>query len=281
MLTLDGIPLLGDNVDSEVQDFIQRFIPTSSYMPWLTPFYPGWNLAALTSVNGYQWGQKFKLNRLYWPSGASRFAYGHWLANSDTVDAISQDAYGPGGQYVQIPLAIGNPESNAGGTIIAGETFQSLVYMLPPRPLSGIRGLSGMIQSLYLITTVDERYFWMWQNMSNTQISSSTTWTSLLKSITTTLGVTVTVDTISPNYLAPSVQAYSVPLEPIPIVLDSICYNIGMRFVALGLQEATEAMGNTYAMQLYNTALTSLNSDMSAHPNRMIVAGGQSFSNPL
>src|ERR1700744_3396315 len=144
MLQLDKQNLIGDNKDGEAEDFIRRFIPLESFKPWLTSFWPGLNLGSLTSVNGYQWGHQLKLNKFYWPSMASRWGFGHFLCNSDTVASISSDAYGNSGQYNQILLSIGNPESNSAAgqsTIIAGETFQAMVYMLPPTPLSGLRGL--------------------------------------------------------------------------------------------------------------------------------------------
>jgi hypothetical protein len=290
MLQYDGIDLIGDNIDKEVEDFIRRFIPTESFKPWLTPFYPGWNLAALTSVNGYQWGHQFKLNRLYWPSGASRWAYGHFLCNSDSVATIGADAFPQGQPSQQLLFSIGNPESNS-GTINAGETFNAMMYMLPPTPLSGLRGLTNMVQSLYLITLVDERYFWFWQNFGNQTISSSTTWMSLLTKIQTILNTgdptptpPWTIDPINAAYLAPSVQAYQLPYEPLPIIIDSICYNIGMRFVAKGLPSSNgvpTGNANMYAAQIYGTALSMINNDMFNNNGRLVVSGGQRFSNPL
>lgn len=279
MLQLAGYNLNGDNIESDVQDFLNKFLPTSSFRPWLTPAYPGWNLGALTTVNGQKWGEQFELNKFFWPSGASRFSYGHFLADSDTVGLISADAYGNGGQYNQILFQIGNPESNQGETIVAGETFSSMVYLLPPTPLSGLRGLTGMIRSLYLLTIVDERYFWWWQNFGNQTIDSSTTWASLLATITSILGVTITLDMINSAYLNPSVQSYSLPYEPIPLILDSICLNLGWRFVANGSDSSGSP--NTYATQLYSTALSAFNSDMAANSGRLIISGGQRFANPL
>lgn len=325
MLQYDGVDLIGDNVDREVEDFIRRFIPTESFMPWLTGgYWPGWNLGALTSVNGYAWGQKFKLNRLYWPSRASRWAYGHFLCNSDSVATIGADAF-PQGQtstptptptptpiptptptptptpapsptptqsqsFKQLLFSIGNPESNS-GTINAGETFNAMMYMLPPTPLSGLRGLTNMVQSLYLITLVDERYFWFWQNFGNQTISSSTTWMSLLTKIQSILNTgdptptpPWTIDPINAAYLAPSVQAYSLPYEPIPQIIDSICDNIGQRFVANGLPSSNgipTGTSNTYSTQLYATALSAINNDMFNNNGRLVVSGGQRFSNPL
>jgi hypothetical protein len=291
MLQFDSVDLIGDNVDKEVEDFLKRFLPTESFMPWLIQgLWPGWNLGALTGVNGYPWGKAFKLNRLYWPSRASRWAYGHFLCNSDSVATISADAFPQGQPYQQLLFSIGNPESNQ-GTINAGETFNAMMYMLPPTPLSGIRGLTGMTQSLYLITLVDERYFWWWQNFGNQTISSTTTWMSLLTIIQGILNAgnptptpAWTIDPINSAYLGPSVQAYSIPYEPLPQIIDSICDNIGMRFVANGLPNnngVPTGNANTYSMQLYGTALSTINNDMLNNNNRLIVSGGQRFSNPL
>lgn len=277
MLQIDGYDICGENVDGEVQDFIKRFIPTESFMPWLIQgYWPGWNLGSITCSNGYAWGNRFKLNRLLWPSDARRWSYGHYLVNSDTVSQIGLDAFPQNQPYMPVSFSVGNPESNSSngsGTINAGETLSTTMYVLPPYPLSGLRGLTGMIQSLYLITVTDARYWWWYQNLGGISISSSTTWASLITTIATILNVTITPDTINAAYLGPSQQSFSLPFEPVPIVLDAIAYNTGQRFVA--------NYDGTFSMQLYRTALSAFNNDMDNNPNRLIVSGGQRFANPL
>ena len=277
MLQLDGYPLIGDNVDLEIQDFVNRFINTESFHPWNDRQFPGWGLAALTLPLGARTHQPYRLNRFVWPSGAARWAYGHFLCNSDTVAKILPDAISDSsGSYNQIPFEIGNTESNEGGTIFSGDSITINVFLLPPTPLSGIRGLSIQntgTQSLYLLTIVDPRYFWWWSNWGNLVVSKTTKWQDLIDGISANLDITIKVDSISAAYLQPSIQAFSLPYEPLPMILDAIAYNIGMRFVA--------NYDGTYAMQLYQTAVTSFNNSVSASPDRSMAAGGYKLGGPL
>lgn len=290
MLSLDGQQLLGENDYRELDDFINKYLPLESFMPWMMSAPPQGGLAMITQPIGIHPHRKARINRLVWPTGMSRFGYGHFLADSDAVGMIVADAYNNDGSYNQIQLKKGNPETNqtmdsngnSVGTIVLGETISTMVYLLPPTPLSGIRGLSimsGLTASLYLLTVVDSRYMFNYQNVGDIQIDSSTTWQSLIDMFFSTLGANIkyTVDTIDPDYLAPSIQMFTLPYEPIPIVLDAIARNIGMRWVA--------NFDGSFAAQLYNTALNVINQDMmnndGSMKNRNVIAGGQRFASPL
>jgi hypothetical protein len=287
MLTIsstDGstvVPLIGDNTVGELESFIYKFIPPDSYMPWTRRSFPSGALAMLTYPAGFMGEPSFRINRFRWPTGAARWAYGHFLCSSDAIGQINSIAYNQNGQYNQVLLSIGNPESGPGIGInpgggsgsSPGETMTANVYVLPATPLSGVRGLTGTIQSLYLLTIVDARYFWWWNPFNYGGVGAGTTWQNLIDAIKTALNVTITVDTINAKYLNPSVQMYSLPYEPIPPVLDSIAYNIGMRV-------CVNYTGGVFLM-LYNTALGVFNNDMAANPNRLILSGGARFSSPL
>jgi hypothetical protein len=281
MLQIASQSLQSDNIDSEVELFLERNLPNESFRPWLNRTWPGGGLAMLTQQPGLTWGTKFKINRLFWPmTTASRWGYGHYLCGSDTAQKISNAVFSGNGAYTLTQFKLGNPETNPAGTINfqgKGETISLQMYVLPPKPLSAIRGLKGQIQSLYLITLVDPRYFWWWSNLSQggmpVVIGNDTTWDSLLGTIKSILNINITGDSVNSSYLQPSIQAYTLPFEPLPLIIDSIMANIGMRFVA--------GLDGTYAMQLYNTALTALNNDMTNNPQRMIIAGGQLFASPM
>jgi hypothetical protein len=274
MFTLASVPLIGDNKKRHIETFLNKFQPLSNYIPWRRRSFPGRGMVATTWQTGFYAEPYLRLNTFRFPTGAQRWGYGHFLCNSDAVGYLLGVAQPKGQPWQKIPLAMGNPESNQGGTLVAGETMSVNVYLMPPTPLSGIRGLSGQLQSLYLLTVVDQRYFWWWQNFGNTTITSSTTWANLVQVVQSALNLsTITVDTISPAYLQPSVEMFSLPYEPIPIIFDAIAKNIGMR-VVMNYDE-------TVSMQLYQTALTALNQDMAAHQNRVILSGGQRFASTL
>jgi hypothetical protein len=284
MLVLDGYQMIGDNEYLELNDFLTKYLPLEAYVPWMVKIPAQAGLAMLCNQLGEFPYRMVKINRLFWPTGACRFGFIHLLCDSDTVGLIGNDAYNEDGSYNLIQLSIGNPETNVNpgtgiGTIFAGESINTSVYLLPPTPLSGIRGLTGQINSLYLLTCVDPRYFWWFKNVGDIAsfMDSSTTWQNMFDYVLANqLGLSIsnyTIDTISPAYLQPSLLMYSLPYEPIPPILDSLCYNVGMRFVA--------NFDGTYATQVYGTALDVLNNDMVNNPNRSVLSGGQRFASPL
>lgn len=279
MLQLAGVDLVVDNGDGQVEEFIENFMPdertTLLAMPWLRRPFPGFGLQGLTVPAGFTPEPKFKINKFYYPPTlASSWAYGHFLCRSDDVSLIMSQAQGQDGTYNKVPFDIGNPESNDSGTIVAGEGIEVDVYVLPPTPLSGIRGLSGNVQSMYLLTIVDQRFFWWYKNFGAITISSTTQWTDLITNIGNILGLSepIDVDAVDPAYLQPSIQMFSLPYEPIPPILDAIAFNIGCRVVV--------AYTGAVFLMKYQTSLDILNGDMT-NSGRSIISGGQKYADPL
>jgi hypothetical protein len=287
MLTLAGYPLLGDNDYHELESMIVKYINPQSYQPWLRRSFPGFGLTGLTRPLGFDGEPVFKLNTFHWPSSASRWAYGHFLCDSGTLAKIMNLAYSSqnNGSYNPIPLAIGNAETNQnqGSTIginptgnPTGETLTTNVFLLPPTPLSGKR-TNGPNYSLYLITVVDARFFWFWVPFASGNnpivITLSTTWGDLFDYIAAALNITIYTDVINPYYLQPSISMFSLPFEPMPLVLDAVSTNVGQRI--------SVNFDGTVNSSLYDTDLKVFNDDMAAHPSRLVLAGGQRFSSPL
>lgn len=295
MLTLDGLQLLGDNQFGELGDFLNKLIPLESFMPWMSPVFARAGLEMITTPTGVYPYKQAKVNRLIWPTSASRFAFGHFLCDSTTLASIMADAYSYNddesfNSYNYIPLAMGNPESNTSGTIIPAEQFVANMYLLPPTPLSAIRGLpSSDIEqenttSLYLLTLVDQRYFWWFKNTGDMSsfMSAQTTWQNMFDYfLGTQLGMSLanySIDYINPAYLQPSIQMFSLQYEPIAPVLDAVCQNIGHRLVC--------NFDGSVSTQLEVTAIALLNADMAnsvdsdGNPTRNPLAGGQRL-NPV
>lgn len=266
MLNLDGVDLILPDPEGRIERFIRDEIPLDSFRPWLRDTWPGFGTAGIAYPTGHRPEPSFRLNRFHWPWGVSRWAFGHFLASSDQVETILADAV-DGSAYATVPFIFGTPETN--------EQVETDVYVLPPTPLSGIRGLSQEetgTESLYLLTIVDQRYMWWFTNVGNLQITSSSTWVSLYENFKTILEIDFEWDTINSAYLAPS-TAFNLPYEPLPIVMDAVAYNVGQRIVA-------NYDGSIYA-QNYQTALTAMQKDFSANSGRNLVAGGYRFSDPL
>lgn len=153
-----------------------------------------------------------ELGVLDWPTGASRFAAYHGVVDSVQLDKIRN--------LVFVGSTI-NPQ-----TLVLNDGLHSVsasMAMLPPRPLAII---PGAVQK-WMLTLVDERYFWWFKSAA---ITVSSTWTSLFSAIGTALGVTLTVDTVPTAYLNPPFQLTQL-YEHLPVLLDACAASVGMRVV--------------------------------------------------
>ncbi len=159
------------------------------------------------------------LNRLVWPSGASRWAMGWFLTDDVGLAAIRPLAYA-GHTLTALPFVMSDGQ--------AGITTD--LFMMPPRPL----GQCGTGGDLYLLGLVDERYFW-WDAAKDftalfTPAPLTTTWAELLDSYGEGLGITIAHDTIPSGYHKPP-PMFGIAFGSIPQQLDAACAAVGLRLV--------------------------------------------------
>ena len=270
-ISLNGNPIIIDLAERELETWIERFINPEDYLPWTRRSWPGFGLAGITYPLGYRHEPVFHLGRMRWPTGASRWAYGHFLldVNQCNLQSLLNMAFS-NGQYKTVPLIMDTSSD------MTGEKVAINVYVMPPTPLMPLPTKSG-INRLYLITVVDQRFFWYYYNMGNFNVTvegtqTPVTWDGLYQYIFKILNVQFTQDKISANYLLPSTM-FNLPYEPIPPVLDAVAWNVGQRIAV--------NYNGSVTCQIYADALGALNSDMASHPKRALVAGGQRFTTPL
>jgi len=160
--------------------------------------------------------------RLYWPRGASRFAVGYFLVSD--AQAMQIRSAVESGSYTAAPLVMTWENAVTGAEVAR---IQPNLFLLPLRPLSQIAGENGC----WLMTLVDERYFWWQKNSGNLSISEgSTTWEDLYTALGTALNQVITVDAIPAAYLKPAAWL-GVPYDYVPLLLDAVAYNVGQRIV--------------------------------------------------
>src|SRR5579859_2083492 len=187
--------------------------------------------------------QPVKMNSLYWPRDASRFAVGYFAADEK--------------QLADIRTYLENNEDEGPFVIADGvNSITTTLSMLPARPLQRVTGLPG----LYLLTLVDERFFWWTRGGDYTFQPGVTTWLQLYASLATALGLTLTTsppfglgtmtaDAPSANYLFPGEDfadalAYQLAYLPggtpaiantgllsLPVLLDAAAFSCGQRIV--------------------------------------------------
>src|ERR1700687_2344884 len=174
--------------DAALLAWVSNNISTRDVFDFQRRLHPGPGLA-WSAFPGQRRARHVKPNTLYWPVGASRFAVGYFFATDNQLTQIRQQvaASGDSTNYSAQPLVLDDGKR---------PVVTTKLFMLPPRPLAQIAGANG----LYLLTLVDDRYFW-WERTADIQVASdgTTTWASLISSIATGLSVTLAPDTISAN----------------------------------------------------------------------------------
>lgn len=233
-----------------------------------------------------------KIGSLWWPQGATRWATAHFLTTEKGLAAM-RTALG-----YDLPNFILNPAplilSDGNSTITAN------MWMLPPRPLfqnpmnpavsaqNNTQPLTKWLlpisynnfpmdalgntteppgEQLYLLTFVDDRYYW-WSKTSTLSLNvGTTTWYNLINAIAADLGISITTDTISTDYGTPG-DNFLPYLQFLPVVLDLAAFAVGQRVV--------RALDGTVTLQSPETALTSVNTQLAAAPAP--VMGGGMFA---
>jgi hypothetical protein len=217
-----------------------------------------------------------RLGSLCWPVGASRWAVGHYLATEGQLAEIRALAYAidlpnQTQSYTALDLVLDDGNADADGNP-TGKITASL-WMLPPYPLAQNHATATQWllpqtvneneEPLYLLTLVDDRYFWWDRAADLTVTEGETTWAQLFTALGTALGVTIVVDTIPAAYLFPPAEL-GTAYEYLPLVLDAAAASVGHRVVRL--------LDGTVATQGPATAAAKVNLQLGLEYARM--AGG-------
>ena len=276
MITFGDIPLLcpTEEVGREALEHINRYLPFeearlfgSTTQAHLTGLIESRTQSQkhIVPLPVYNWPERPepRINTLYWPSGASRWACGWFLATGEAKDSIVQLAHSPGGTAA-LTLAFGDDEQeNSYHSVQRPE-----LYLLPPRPVSGIdpalRDLTEAEgkETLWLLPLVDVRYFWQFVSSGDLEIESGDSWATLFSDLGTALGVTISADTVDSAYLKPDPEEFTRRYVPVPLLLDAAAASVGQRI--------TRAKDGTVKSQSVSTARTNLDTN---YQNKQLAPG--------
>ena len=190
-----------------------------------------------------------RIHEYFYPIGASRWSIYRGLATAENV----ADMPATGTFVIQIDSTPSPEEQSTTSTTTSVTTTLS---MLPPVPIFGVDE-----PQLYLVTLVDERYFWhQWQNAGVITCTSATaTWSDLLEHLANQLDITLNFTTPSGAYGSPEPDSalYSNYESP-AVLLDAVAANVGCVVVRnLGTLEGT------YSLQTYADAAAALEDNRS------------------
>ena len=199
-----------------------------------------------------------RIGSLWWPVGACRWSTAHFLATGEQVDELLPLAYNAASPWQPNALTL---------KMDTGKDNQSIepkMYLLPPRPLARVgdyvQPLAGPQNKnrLYLLTLVDERFYWWHRNTGDFVVEAGvTTWPQLFTNIALKLGITLAQDTPAANYGKPHAYSAMAKLyEPIPLMFDAAAINCGMRVV--------RALNGSVAVQKLSTSKTRRDANIDA-----------------
>lgn len=161
--------------------------------------------------------QEIEYNRLYVPSGASRWSCMACLCTREQVAEISKAAIQPG-NYRSGTLTISSQVGDRGERPIV----LSNVYALPPQPLSfDARDYVGSItsdgKSLYVLPLVDERYWWQHKPAGEVSAEEWDTLGDAVDYLCTQLGISPVITNPNDNHV---IAAADLP-QPAPALASS------------------------------------------------------------
>lgn len=247
-------------------DEINRLISLGDLKDFAIPnVYP--NLGGLANPNPRSENPNptIKIGQWYYPTQASRWSVFRGLATSSQAAAMLEAT---GGTTPQTFNMMATPQD---ATNLLGYNLSTQMYMLPPRPLSE---LGGKYDGLYLITLVDERYYWQASPVTLAPITAITTWTNLLSTLQTALGISFTYSTIETAWGQPEPDSQLwANFESAAQLLDIVAANIGRTFVRY--------LNGTYLLKTPVESVTSINSSRGAGNSVVRMAGGDIFYSGL
>lgn len=228
--------------NSSAAGWAGRQIPLSEYMPLedATGYaYDLWHLHLKTPFPQ----PDTEIGTLRWPTGASRWAVGHFVVTAAKLDAI------------RLLVGASNaPQDLVMTDQVTGNTLTTSLYMLPPRPLLVGTRLPTSTETerqatadgaLWVMTLVDERFYW-WQKMLTIDPVPAS-WTALVEEVADALGVTIPTPTVPAAWGSPT-DRYLVNNAPACLILDSAAEAVGLKFV--------RGTDGTYLLQSWNAAKT-------------------------
>ncbi len=199
----------------------------------------------------------------YYPTSAGRWSVFRGLATSSMAKAMLAQTKGmlPKPFVLKsVPIVPGNPTE-------AQYTVETNLYMLPPRPLAEH---GNQFDGLYLITLVDERYYW--QNSPFTfHATNITEWKTLIASLSSVLGSSITIPAVESVYGQPEQDSQLwVNAENAPALLDAVALSVGRVVV--------RAYDGTYSLLSPSESSTSVEMSRGNADAVVRCAGGDMFS---
>lgn len=222
-ISLGGYDLLVPT--PELSAWLDRYLPTANLEIFTKPVSIGPRADSVSSTparvnlglpNYTAPSPQVCINRLYWPTGASRWSHFFGLCDKSTLASL----LGASGTYT---LKLTDESRSSPVTI------ETAMYMLPPRMIPATMDPAAA-DELWLLPLVDVRYWWQFANSGNVTVTAgSTTWSTAMQAMATALSATLTIDTVDSAYLKPDPVECARDYENPAVLLDAMAHSVGQR----------------------------------------------------
>lgn len=193
-----------------------------------------------------------QIGTLHWPSGASRWGLCHLVATAAQVTSVIRaTGASPVAKTLQMTDGV--------------RTISTDMWMLPPRPIFQKGGAD-----MYLITLVDERYWWWQEGAESSPSTAPSSWSNLLTTLFTSVGAAPTLPAVAAGYSTPSPIRWTVGFKPLPILLDSAAMSCGLRIF--------RRLDGSTKVQTYALAATDDTLNWTTYQNYVMSGGRVSIS---
>lgn len=259
-------------------DEINRLMPYQYLSDFQFPSFPSRNIlgVALTDEQR-QPTPMIRINDFYYPNNATRWSVFRGLATSSMIKSISTAVSNSNGQTYgtfKINSVVKGRDSSKYG-------ISTSLYMLPPR----IIGETESSEGLYLITLVDERFFFQ-GSPATLPITPYSTWGNLIDYLAVTLGISVSYTNILESYQRPEPDSgLWTTGESAASLLDAVAYNIGTIVVRkydgtyqLMAPSASESITRTNRNNTSYSLTTTSGAAGSSSANVIRIAGGRLYA---
>lgn len=248
MIRCAGVPGLLPDAGGELSRFLDRYLPLQDLL--FSVESPARHELGIVShtKNGQDgivlpfpdplWpcSPKPRLNTLYWPTGASRWAHCLLLVDTDGKEEIVAAAHDNGrANVVTLEMSTGNVtvEQNGWGRDGQDVGLSVDMYVLKPRPVSITQ--TPEARHLWLVPLVDERYLWQWKPVGTLSTADIPDWEALLQVVADAIGEDLIGNVVVPgsefNWKPDIEGRTALDHMNAAILLDAVAQSFGRRVV--------------------------------------------------
>lgn len=224
-LTFNDQPLLFD-AGNQAKSFMDRFQQIDDLLPYIADSIfrqdgkegpVGQSHVGLASPN-YPQPPRPRLNELYWPTGAARWARGFFLVSKTVKDELAKVA-------------------NFTGELVYKDTSSNFEYKFHMSRLAAIPVSCTAGETLWIQPLVDDRYFWQFINLGDLEQSLPTTWKALFDYLSQCIHPSglpdnyIGSDGIDAAYGRPDPDECARRFRNVPQLLDAAAHSVGRRLV--------------------------------------------------